>query len=306
MRYLIVGLGNVGEKRKRILADRCVATVDPYQCQTTYSSHLSVPIDSYDAVVVATPNEVKLQYLSYFLAAGKHVLVEKPLLFPDSETALALSALANRSGTIWYTNYNHRFEPHVVKMKELLENQFVGSVYRARFVYGNGTVQNIIGSWREGGYGVLEDLGCHLLDFIQFLLEYDSNDFKVCAFQKLESRCFDHCIFSTGDNKIYLKCSWTMWKNTFNIDVFGSRGSIHMNGLCKWGPTELITRRRVLPSGVPEEIWQTTSEPDRLWECDLDEFERRVRDRQSSYANDVRISHIVRRLAGEWEGSCRA
>ncbi len=30
MRYLLVGYGNIGAKRKALLGDRCVATVDPF------------------------------------------------------------------------------------------------------------------------------------------------------------------------------------------------------------------------------------------------------------------------------------
>ena len=30
MRYLVVGLGNIGGKRRAVLGDRCIATVDPF------------------------------------------------------------------------------------------------------------------------------------------------------------------------------------------------------------------------------------------------------------------------------------
>lgn len=297
MRYLVVGLGNIGEKRRRVLADRCVATVDPYRADADWSSHLDVPSGSYDAAVLATPGDVKLDCVSYFLDAGKHVLVEKPLLFPDERAAADLRDLARRSGAIWYTSYNHRFEPHIVAMKELLDGGFVGSVYWARLVYGNGTVRNILGSWRESGFGVLEDLGCHLIDLAELLLGSERRDFTARELRSFEAECFDHCVFSTPGGEVWIECSWTTWKNTFSIDVHGSRGSIHMSGLSKWGPTELITRKRVLPSGVPEETREVLDSPDATWEQDLVEFEERVREGRSSFESDLRISKSLHALA---------
>ena len=34
-----------------------------------------------------------------------------------------------------------------------------------------------------------------------------------------------------------------MWKNSFNLDVIGEKGSAHINGLCKWGPSTLEIRK---------------------------------------------------------------
>ena len=301
MRFIVVGLGNIGEKRRALLGTRCVATVDPYQPGAAYASHLDVPGDSYDAVVLATPNDVKLEYVTSFLRAGKHVLVEKPLLFPDGQAAQDLASVARDTRAVWYTSYNHRFEPNVAEMKRLLTTGFVGELYRARVFYGNGTVQNIVGSWREGRYGVLEDLGCHLIDLAHFLVGHEGRDFKLRDAKRLESKSVDHAMFSTPDDKIWLECSWVEWKNTFKIDVLGSRGSIHIDGLGKWGPSELITRRRVLPSGVPEEERQSYAAGDTTWQRDLEEFDRRVLEGRTSLDTDDRISASIAGLVHQTE-----
>ena len=36
MRYLLVGLGNIGAKRRAILGERCVATVDPFNAAADF------------------------------------------------------------------------------------------------------------------------------------------------------------------------------------------------------------------------------------------------------------------------------
>ena len=296
MRYIVVGLGNIGEKRLELLGERCVATVDTENPEATYRAVEMVPDASYDAVVLATPNTGKLDYLTRFLSAGKHVLVEKPLLFPDEDTAAALAQTAEDSGAVWYTGYNHRFEPLVVELKSLLDARFVGDVYRARLTYGNGTVRNVAETWRDAGFGVLDDLGCHLLDLTYFLLGYASSDLTLWDLASLEADSPDNCVFSTADRKVLIDCSWTVWKNTFTVDVFGSRGSVHLSGLRKWGTVELITRRRVFPSGVPVEERRFDAGPDESWRDDLDEFERRVRTGESSHRTDVALSTGIRNL----------
>ena len=295
MRYVVVGLGNIGNKRKTVLGSKCVATVDPVNLAADYRGLLSVPLDAYDAAVLCVPTPSKLDLVRYLLQAGKHVLVEKPVLLPGVKVAQQLDGLARDHDCIWYTSYNHRFEPNVVRLNHLLGEGMIGCVYHARLVYGNGTVQNWLGTWRETGYGVLEEVGCHLIDLTDLL--FGRSIFSMWEASKVESRVFDHCFFATTDRKIVLECATTMWKNTFTIDIYGQLGSLHLNGLCKWGPSELLIRRRVFPSGVPVETREVVDQVDGTWQKDFDEFERRVEERQTSYASDLQISLILDDLA---------
>ena len=110
MRYLLVGLGNIGSKRKAVLWERCVATVDPFNPAADYRDPRDCAPDRYDAAILAVPNEAKIELLEFFLDCGKHVLVEKSLIL-DEPTAGDLLARSRRRGAIWYTSYNFRFEP---------------------------------------------------------------------------------------------------------------------------------------------------------------------------------------------------
>lgn len=298
MRYIVAGLGNIGGRRQKVLGDRCVCTVDPYNPQADLRTMDEVAPGSYDAAVLAVPHQVKLELVQRLLELGKHVLVEKPLLFPDDSTAEQFLELARKMGVVWYTSYNHRFEPHIVNIRKLLDDGVVGEFYCARLVYGNGTVRNFIGTWRDDRYGALEEVGCHLIDLAGFLFGYEGSDYVAWDLRAIEARCYDRSIFATQDKRIELECSTLMWKNTFTIDIFGRLGSLHMNGLCKWGPSELIVRTRVFPSGVPLERREVLVQPDRTWEADIEHFERQVQAGQTSYTNDLRISRAIRAIAG--------
>ena len=66
---------------------------------------------------------------SYLLEHGKHVLVEKPLWSVTDDGIEALQALARKAGVVCYTAYNHRFEPHFVRMRDLIASGELGRIY---------------------------------------------------------------------------------------------------------------------------------------------------------------------------------
>lgn len=299
LNYLLVGLGNIGRKRQEVLGEHCVATVDPYNAAAEFASPDGCDPDRYQAAILSVPNEVKLELLHYFLSRGKHVLVEKPLLFPDRPSAEKLQRMAEDHRAVWYTSYNHRFEHLVAALKERLDEGRIGQIYSARLFYGNGTVGNVIGTFREQGLGVVEDLGSHLVDLSGHLLGYAGAEFSAWSLQRHESKGLDRAILGSTDGRVVLEMSFLSWKNTFTIDVIGQRGSLHLSGLRKWGPSELLLRERVFPSGVPHETCETSEGPDVTWRLDTEHFERQVAGGQTSMENDWWISRTLLAVAGE-------
>jgi len=296
-RYLLVGYGNIGAKRKAVLGPRCVATVDPLNAAADFRTPRQCDPEGYDAAVLAVPNDVKIELIQYFLERGKSVLVEKPLLL-DGETADRLAAIAARTGAIWYTAYNFRFEPNVVALKRRLDAGELGRVYRTRLFYGNGTAGNIAGTWRDTGFGVLEDMASHLIDLTGYVFGKFGCDFEVWDRRSHELKGVDHCVLATADHEVVLECSFLSWKNRWLIEVVGERGSIEMDGLTKWGTSELIVRRRQLPSGPPDETRDAVTGPDTTWAADLHHFESEALAGRTSRDNDVWITRTVMQAAG--------
>jgi predicted dehydrogenase len=297
MKYLVVGCGNIGRKRKQVLGERCVGTVDPYLPSADYPSLAECPLDMYDAAVLAVPNPVKLELLEFLLDHGKHALVEKPLVFPDEETADRLRRTAARREAIWYTSFNFRFEPHVVSLKHLIADGAIGPVYRARMFYGYGTAGSVAGTWRDSTLGVLEDLVSHLIDLSGFVFGRFGSEFIVWERSNDELRGVDHCILATADRRIVIESSFLSWKNRWSIDVTGAEGALQMQGLTKWGRSELVVQRRRLPSGAPEERCEVLTGPDLTWAADLRHFEGMVARGETSYANDLWLSRTLLRAA---------
>ena len=135
MRVAIVGLGIQGKKRLAISGADAVVTVDPCHSQAQYRAVEDVPLEHYDAALVCTPDGAKLPLLRYLLDHGKHVLVEKPLLGDHPEDLERLTELAQRRGAVCYTAYNHRFEPHFVNLKKILDSGRLGKIYNVRSLW---------------------------------------------------------------------------------------------------------------------------------------------------------------------------
>jgi predicted dehydrogenase len=72
------------------------------------------------------------------------------------------------------------------------------------------------------------------------------------------------------------------WKNSFACDIVGSKGSLHLKGLRKWGPSVLTHRNRKLPSGVPDEIEYVEAEGDSTWELEYKYFLSQINSQQKT------------------------
>ena len=277
MKTVVIGLGVQGRKRKAIAGADLAATVDPVNSEADYKKIEDVPISSFESALVCTPDEAKFGVLSYLLTNGKHVLVEKPLLFDDSQQIQHLSALAVRNHAACYTAYNHRFEPHISGLKELLEAGALGNIYRVSIFYGNGTARDVRNSaWRDKEMGVISDLGSHMLDMAHFLVGGRDLSFKLWSSHCFENQAPDHAVFGAESQSqlIMMEATLLSWRNTFHLDVLAENGSAHIDGLCKWGPSTFTLRKRILPSGKPTEERFVLEQPDPTWAAEYKHFQQ--------------------------------
>ena len=246
--------------------------MDLIDSEAQYKAIEDVPEASYDRALVCTPDGCKFRILSHLLKHKKHFLVEKPLFLEESQR-IHLKELGK--GLVTYTAYNHRFEPHFIRMKKLIESGVLGRIYYCRMFYGNGTAKDVKESaWRDTGAGVIHDLGSHLLDTSLFWFGDKIGTFKLSTQHTFENKASDHAILTSHGGEIFvaLEMSLLSWRNSYSCDVVGEKGSAHITSLCKWGPSQFIHRNRILPSGRPEEETTTLVQKDPTWRAELDFF----------------------------------
>jgi scyllo-inositol 2-dehydrogenase (NADP+) len=303
MRVVVVGLGVQGYKRRRIAGDDFVCSVDISNPGADVRELREVALDRFDAALLCVPDAAKIELLEYLIGHGKHVLVEKPLTAKDETVLARIEQSARHRGVVVYTAYNHRFEPHFVRMRDLVASGTLGQIYRCRMFYGNGTARLVRNSeWRDQGAGVLDDLGSHMLDTARFWFGDIGNDFTIVSTDRFENRSPDHVVFAATRSQPRLEFEMTLlsWRNHFTCDVFAENGSAHISSLCKWGPSEFTHRIRVLPSGRPPEQSVTVVEDDPTWALEYEHFKRLCRERRpANLSNDIWLNRILHKLGAQ-------
>ena len=128
--------------------------------------------DGIDAVDVCTPNYLHKQPVVDSLAAGKHVICEKPLAINALEGA-EMTAAARAAGRQLAVGLNVRFGAGAQAVKRFVEDRRLGEVYYAR---AHALRRRGIPGWgqftqkdKQGG-GPLIDIGVHILDLTLWLM----------------------------------------------------------------------------------------------------------------------------------------
>ncbi len=109
------------------------------------------------------------------IAAGKHVLCEKPLA-PTAADARTMWQAAEAAGVVHMTGFNYRLVPAVRFVRDLIDQGIIGQIYSFRGCYlqEGGDNPHRPWSWRsdrsQGGYGAIGDIGVHIIDLARFLV----------------------------------------------------------------------------------------------------------------------------------------
>jgi predicted dehydrogenase len=155
---------------------RCelAAIVDPSAASRQRASDIAPAVPTFDdvgevladrtidAVVIATPAPTHAQLTCAALAAGKHVLVEKPLAL-SVEEADQIAAASATSDRVVLIGHLMVFHPAVVRLRELLRSGALGTLY-----YVHSTRANLGRLRRDEN--ALWSFGPHELSMLDFLL----------------------------------------------------------------------------------------------------------------------------------------
>jgi predicted dehydrogenase len=147
--------------------------------------------------------------------------------------------------------------------------------------------------------GVISDLGSHLLDTLNFFLKIKPKNFELIFKKRFENKSPDHALILHKGKSclIQLEVSLCMWRNTFNCDLIFENGSIHIDSLCKWGPSKLTIRQRKFPSGIPKEINKVIISKDPTWEKEYKYFKHLITNKINlDLSKDIWISEVLSRI----------
>jgi predicted dehydrogenase len=128
----VVGLGSMGRHHARILSTlpgvtlSAISDVDPDKANilgekyhSCFTNDYKSVLEQVDAVSIVTPTSTHLEVGSFFLNAGKHVLIEKPLA-ENYEDAKKLYALAKSKNLVLAVGHIERFNPAFQELRRLI------------------------------------------------------------------------------------------------------------------------------------------------------------------------------------------
>lgn len=184
IRLVFLGCGGVTRKHsktlkafpevKRYYASRTVKKAEGF-CRewkgTGFFDSYDAAIESpdIDVVFIATPPDSHLDLTLKAIAAGKHVIVEKPAFFHAADFDLVESARA-KTGVQVMVAENYFYKPLLRTLRQILQTDVIGDV---KFMVFNATKTQKTGDWRDeaaqAGGGALFEGGIHWVNFMSNL-----------------------------------------------------------------------------------------------------------------------------------------
>jgi predicted dehydrogenase len=214
----IVGCGYWGSKHARVLHSipqvEQVIAIDPRQ-ERLRDLHQGLPslamyqnlqaaLDQLDAVVIATPPRTHARLALAAMAAGKSVLVEKPLAMSTTEADLMIEEASARSLTLM-VGHTFEYNAAVWKLRELVQSGELGRIY-----YMDSARLNL--GLYQHDVNVVWDLAPHDISIYNYVL--GSSPVSVQAwgsrhgYQHLEDVAYLRLLYANPDVTANIHVSW--------------------------------------------------------------------------------------------------
>jgi len=257
----IVGCGRIGAKRAAVLApdDALIGCcdLDAAAAEELARCHRCTPCASPEellargpeVVIIATSHDQLAALAELALAAGAHVLVEKPagLCTAQIDRLIDCQRAARRLVKV---GFNHRFHPGIARAVHEVHSGRHGQLLHLRARYGHGGRPGYDREWRaqpsRSGGGELVDQGMHLLDLSNWLAGPLPLHSALLRTHFWDAEVEDNAALLLGDLRTrsgpwaMLHVSWTEWKNLFSLEICCLTAKIQVDGLAgSYGPQRL-------------------------------------------------------------------
>lgn len=250
LRVGLVGAGMIGQFRAQALARtpelRLVAVADVRQdgARALAGGRADVAIfadaaemarhPEVQAVILCTPPSTHEPLGLACLAAGKHLLCEKPLATTPAACAALLHAAA-QAGVTLATGFNLRYTRAALLARQLVDEGAIGELDHIRAFHGYPGGQANPHPWLNNaavsGGGALMDNGSHLIDLTRwFLGDVESVTGYATSHVWRIPGCEDNGLLLLKNARgrvAVLQTTWTEWRGyQYRLEIYGSEGFI--------------------------------------------------------------------------------
>ena len=211
-----------------------------------------------EAVYISTTNEKHHPQALAAIAAGKHVLCEKPLAMTPGEAAEMVRAAADR-GVVFATNHHLRNAGSHLAIRDLIAAGRIGRVLSVRVFHAVHLPPHLQG-WRindaAAGGGVIPDITVHDADTVRFYLGEDPVEVVAMAGTSGMGQGVEDSVMSVwtmpSGAMVQAHESFTHPFAGSGVEIHGSEGSIFGRGIMTQRPVGEVeladaSGRRTIP-----------------------------------------------------------
>lgn len=320
----IIGCGRVGKKRSALLPQDLA--ISYYDINSTLSQELAnersrissaktlacktlhelLTDSTIQSVIIATPHSELTSIALQALSAGKHILIEKPGAL-SIKAWNSMKTLADQNQLLIRIGYNLRFHPSLMRAKEIILNGELGPLFMIRARYGHGARLGYENEWRMKdrslGGGELIDQGVHLIDLAHWFM----GDFETIeghlANLYWQSPAEDNAFISLRNKNgqtAWLHASCSEWKNTFSLEIYGTQGKLHAEGLGgSYGSEKLTHFKMGAKMGPPDALVYEFKDQVDPWSIEMNAFFEDIRLKRTpcpGYEEGLKVLRVVESL----------
>lgn len=211
-----------------------------------------------DALLIATPNHLHESHIMAALAAGAHVLVEKPLAL-GAVAAQKIAKATEKRDRVVMVGMTHRYRPDAQAVRSFVQSGELGEIDSIRSSWHVARPARVGLGWRqrrdEAGGGAMLDLGLTMLDLCFWLAGNPAPE-RVSASlvrpkgeRAVELSGSAYVICENGAS-IFVDVTWRHIGEgeRFGVGLRGSKGTAGINPLHVWKELNGISQD-VSPSG---------------------------------------------------------
>jgi 1,5-anhydro-D-fructose reductase (1,5-anhydro-D-mannitol-forming) len=203
--------------------------------------------EAIEAVFVMTPNHLHHPVVVAAAEAGKHVLCDKPMAL-SVEQASAMIEACQRAGVVLRIGLQLRLQPVLQAAARIVAEERLGELREVSVQRCAPLAQ--AGAWRQdltqAGLGALYDVGVHVLDFLQWILNDQVVAVSASARPPRSSGRPDEtavALLEFGGGVLgTLRVSREVPIAKNDLQIFGSRGML-FSGPLRWAESHELTLR---------------------------------------------------------------